>query len=639
VVTPRPLKLRSQIGKAQPMAPAIHMPVAQVLVDTGVFHLDSPYDYEIPEQYSDIDLVGCRVQVEFGHARHEGLVIGRIAQTQNPGRLKQIEKVLSPHPVATKETIDLIGATAQRWACPAYDVIRSAIPPRVASVDKEMFEIDHTFSIKTFTSITPKALKGESVRSYWMLPPSKDVSLLLTHLILERGKSGQVLIVLPDERTLNLVINHLRDLYTGPVARLDGHHNRSDRYRDYLRMVKGITRIGVGLRGSIFTPLSDAATVIVYEDTSENFYEPRSPGWNTRDVALLRSQISQTNTIIAGFSPSLECARLIETGWLSVTSSPGRMQVLAVEADFGELLPTKIFSTVRKALKSGPVLFLVPRKGYGNAVLCRKCKNISICECGGRLSIAAKTSAPQCVLCLKSYEDWRCAWCQCDEVFVARRGIDRFAEEIGRAFPNFPVINSSGDHMVDLVQPIPSLVLATSGAQPAVEGGYCAVVLLEGMRFFGHTHMRTQESAREVFFATAALVKDGGDIACVIDPVHPIIAALTRWNSAPMIRKELAERADLHLPPFYRYVLIDCPTKEATSLKTGLTMAISEGRIPQGTRAIGPHPHSSEISRLSLAVPVNEADVLIAFLHELQRRRNISRKDLLNMRVDPYSLS
>ena len=106
-----------------------------------------------------------------------------------------------------------------------------------------------------------------------------------------------------------------------------------------------------------------------------------------------------------------------------------------------------------------------------------------------------------------------------------------------------------------------------------------------------------------------------------------------------MIRKELAERADLHLPPFYRYVLIDCPTKEATSLKTGLTMAISEGRIPQGTRAIGPHPHSSEISRLSLAVPVNEADVLIAFLHELQRRRNISRKDLLNMRVDPYSLS
>ena len=185
----------------------------------------------------------------------------------------------------------------------------------------------------------------------------------------------------------------------------------------------------------------------------------------------------------------------------------------------------------------------------------------------------------------------------------------------------------------------PSLVLATSGAQPGVEGGYAAVILLEGLRFFAHTHLRTQESARETFLATASLVTEGCEIGIVIDPVHPIVGALTRWNCAPMIRKELQERQELQLPPSYRYIVIECATKEAFSLKNGLEKAIAEGRIPKSTRMIGPHAGSGDISRLSLAVAVNEADLLVDFLHELQKRRNISRKDLLDMRVDPYSLS
>ena len=42
-------------------------------------------------------------------------------------------------PVATPETIELFRLVARRWAGAPYDIIRSAIPPRVASVDKEEF--------------------------------------------------------------------------------------------------------------------------------------------------------------------------------------------------------------------------------------------------------------------------------------------------------------------------------------------------------------------------------------------------------------------------------------------------------------------------------------------------------------------
>ncbi len=639
MVTPRPLKLRAQIGQSSPSAVATHLPIAKVLVDTGVYHLDDTYDYEIPEHLSHLDLIGCRVQVEFGHGQTEGIICDRVAESSSTARLKQIIKLISPHPVTNIQSLALIRATARRWGSNPYDVIRSAIPPRVAAVDKEDFvTLPFHYQKSTHQSV-PEAFKKEQVKSYWMLPPSLDASLLLAKLAVERVKYGQVLVIVPDERMLIRVLDQLGKVFGENVGRLDGHNVRSNRYRDYLRMTRGITRIGVGLRGAVFTPMESGSTAIIYEDSSEQYYEPRVPGWNVRDVALLRTQVEGTNIIYAGYAPSLELARLIESGWLGVSNSQQSMKVVAVDSKLGELLPSKIFGVVRKALKTGPVLFLVPRKGYGNAVLCRKCRNISICECGGRLSKASKIAPPQCVICFKKYEDWHCTWCQSDEVFVAARGIDRFAEEVGRAFPNYPVVNSSGDHIIETVVHAPSLVLATSGAQPGVEGGYAAVILLEGLRFFAHTHLRTQESARETFLATASLVTEGCEIGIVIDPVHPIVGALTRWNCAPMIRKELQERQELQLPPSYRYIVIECATKEAFSLKNGLEKAIAEGRIPKSTRMIGPHAGSGDISRLSLAVAVNEADLLVDFLHELQKRRNISRKDLLDMRVDPYSLS
>ena len=58
-------------------------------------------------------------------------------------------------------------------------------------------------------------------------------------------------------------------------------------------------------------------------------------------------------------------------------------------------------------------------------------------------------------------------------------------EEIGRSFPNVAVINSSGEHIVDSISRQSALVVATPGSEPDVEGGYGAVMLLEGIRFSG----------------------------------------------------------------------------------------------------------------------------------------------------------
>jgi primosomal protein N' (replication factor Y) len=641
VVTPRRLTLRSQSAPVGKESVAIRLPVARVWVNSGVFHLDTPFDYWVPERLSDIAIAGVRVQVEFGSSIHEGLILERLESAPSTGTLKYLLGVISIHVVATHETIELFRLSARRWAGTPYDIIRSAIPPRVASVDREEFsQSSGKALVKRPGHIAPRSLVAPVVRAFWSMPASQIASEILASLIVARADFGQVLVIVPDERKLlSLEKQLLEHVSADRIARLDGHATRSDRYRNYLRVTKGNADIAIGLRGAIFTPLLGPATIIVIGESSELLYELRSPGWNVRDVAVLRSMQTEVNLIFAGFSPSLEVGRLIDTGWLSLVSSSQRRSVVASAQVQGELLSSTAFGVVRTAIKEGPILFLVPRKGYGNAVLCKKCRNVATCHCGGRLLQSASGKDPQCVLCLTIYPFWKCLWCQGGEIYIASRGIDRFVEEIGRSFPNIAVINSSGDHIVDSVPSEPILVVATPGSEPDVEGGYAAVLLLEGLRFFGHTDLRSGERAREQFFLASSLVSPRGPIFVSLDPTHPIVNALTRWNPAPMVRKEMQERQEVALPPYYRFITIELDSKEASGLKAGLLRSQNEGRISEMVRINGPYEKPDGKAGLSLSSPLDQAEGLVDFVHEVQRRRNVSKKSLLTLRVDPYSLS
>ena len=641
MVTSRPLKLKAQVGALGKKSVAAVLPVARVWVDTGVFHLDTPFDYWVPEDLTLLAQVGIRVEVEFGTSLQEGIIVERIESSANAGILKQIQRVLSPNPVATSQTLELFRLVAKRWAGSPYDVIRSAIPPRIASVDKEPSNKRASFEIiNQSPSAHPKALMQRKIRAFWALPPAIPREKMIVELAVTRSHIGQVLLIAPDERELVAIEKELTFYFPDAcVARLDGNLSRSQRYRNFLQVTRGQVDIVLGLRGAIFAPLKDNATIIIAGESSQSLHEPRSPGWNARDVALIRASEMDTNVILVGYSPSLEAARLIESGWLTHISSKERRGVVAVPQTVGELLPSAAFPIIRKALKAGSVLFLVPRKGYGNSVLCSKCRNIALCSCGGRLELTGGGENPRCVLCRTSYDGWKCRWCQSTEIYLASRGIDRFAEEIGRSFPNFPIVNSSGEHIVDTAPTNPSLVISTPGAQPRNHDGYAAVALLEGLRFFGHSELRSTESSREIFFQTAAMTKETGSVFVAIAPTHPIVAALTRWDSTPAVRKELREREEMNFPPYSRFICIDLETKEASKLLNGLIQAQKDDRMGREVQITGPHERSKDLSRIILSVPVAKAGSVVNFVHELQRRRSISRKPLFTIRVDPYTLT
>ena len=136
MAAPKLFRLKAEVAPASSGPRASVLPYARVRVDTGVFHLDQLYDYQIPEKLSEFIQVGVRVQLPFGGRETEGIVVERVRIPERAGELKNITRVLSDVPVATTQSLLLIDTIAAHFGAHAWDVIRSAIPARVVSVDK-----------------------------------------------------------------------------------------------------------------------------------------------------------------------------------------------------------------------------------------------------------------------------------------------------------------------------------------------------------------------------------------------------------------------------------------------------------------------------------------------------------------------
>jgi primosomal protein N' (replication factor Y) len=463
--------------------------------------------------------------------------------------------------------------------------------------------------------------------------PADEVILLANRAL----RDGSVLVIAPDERDIDEICRSA-EIKQLPYLRLDSSVSRADRYENYMKAMNAENLLIVGARSSVFLPMVDLSTVIVYKESSHDHFEVRSPGWNVRDVLSLRRSIEKFDLIFTGYVPSLELSALIDAKRLTYITHSHRLPVKAFSSQDGSILPGRIFTDIRSALTRGPVLFMIARKGYGNALLCAHCKNLAICNCGGRLVIASKTSAPSCTVCQSTFPEWSCSWCQRNKQYVAGRGIERAGEEISRAFSGVPIILSYGDVIKDQIESRPSIVIATPGSAPKVVGGYSAVVVLEGLKFFAHPDLRAQERARELFFETAALINPKGSVLLCIDEAHPIVSSVARWNPGAMIRRELSERLEIPLPPFVSSVVISGSAKEFTSLASGFRKAITDERIPTSVKVFGPIDIGKGEAKIVLYCPQQEGKALTIFLHELARKRSIAKKDYLKIRIDPYSL-
>jgi primosomal protein N' (replication factor Y) len=625
----KPLRLKRETYRLVPTADTHN--VAHVWVDSGISHLDGLYSYRIPNVLIGYIQIGSRIKVPFNGQSCEALVVDISISPDLLSNLKIIEALLGPIPVANPQMINFYLKMSQYWASDPYSLIKAGIPARVASVEKK-FE-----SIKI--SPTKPRSRKKFEKTFLMHSPNASAYVELATLALSQMQKGSTLLLLPDVKDVSRVHKVLNHTAPGlKIFRLDSSLTRSQRYENFLSVATSEEVLVIGTRSALFAPIKDLNSIIVGFEKSEQYYEQKHPYWNTRDSAFLRAEIESTDIFFTGYVPSTEMAYQIENRNVKFNSVKSSLQTLAFPQDKGELLPGGIIPVLRKSLVEGRILFLAPRKGYANALLCSQCKNLALCVCGGRLFMSSQVADPVCVICSTTTKDWSCKWCRGTRKYASARGIERFYEEIGRAFPNTAIQLSSAPNILEDLLASTKIVIATTGSIPDGPDDYSCVVILEGQRFLASGSSTYEEIVYESFFEAASRVRKNGKVLVVLDSFHPVVSGLTRWNPSVLVKKILRENEEAFLPPFTATAVITVSKAEGSAIKNGFLKSLSDGRLPESSKVYISENVSKNEARILVSVPRQNRGDLAEFLRELSRKRAISKKSFIKIALDPFDL-
>ena len=690
---PEPVNVAAELE-----ASGVPNPVARVRVDSTLPQVDRTFDYRVPAELSEDAVPGARVRVLFNGHELTGYIEERAATTDwTRTSLLPLKSVLSRVPSVAPEIFALAEALADRYASTVANVLRLAVPPRIAALDKRYapllpgYESDYLGdSAPVSTSDAPESAASEHVASEstesgpstasaassaatsiatdpyaWLATPGapapfvldspalnpdapdaasvfsdyengaefiEDVAagaatravmtvlpghlehtwadVLATALAAAAASGRGAIAVVPTAKNLDLLEAALAErLPADSFVRLSSDSTPHTRYHGFVKARLGQVPVVIGTRAAAYAPVANLGLVVCWDDGDSSLVEQRAPYCHARDVLLLRASAENTAALFAGFSMSSEAARLVRTRWASHVRAPRALvrdfspRIFSTGSEF-ELardplaamarIPHLAFEHARRALARGPVLVQVARSGYIPSFSCERCRMPARCgECSGPLSVASGSSVPSCSWCGHLAQQWRCSECGFTHWRYSAAGATRTAEELGRAFPNVPVISSAGDHVRASVGPEPALVVATPGAEPVAFGGYAAALLLDADKMLRFDSLRAPEAALRRWLNAAALVRPAaleGTVVTTASP-SPVEQALVRWDPAWFAREELEERAQTGLPPAVRTAAVTGAEADVRAfMEEFLGSSALPERVREQLRIVGPVP-------------------------------------------------
>lgn len=591
--------------------PAPALPVARVLLETPVPHLARPFDFGVTAEQDAAAVPGVRVRVRFSGRLVSGFLLDRAESTEVIGPLSPLERVVSPVAAADAHVLGLARAVADRWAGTLPDVLRLAIPPRHAAgeasalaaiaraaedpppdpdpathplpLDAPASLLDYERAlVEWLARATDDAADAEAgPRAAAALTPGSEpgtgwitIGLHAAAQTIAAGRS--VLWIVPDHRELDALEARLGDLAPLTV-RLSADQGPQARWSNWVRAHAGSARLVIGTRAAALAPLRDPGLVLLVEDGSDHYVEPRAPYPHAREVCLLRVRESGAALLLLDHTRTVEVQDLVESGWIGSIDRPREERrasaplVLLPHADApNERMPPEAFELIRGALgrtkretAHGPVLVQVPRAGYLPVVACARCGDLLDCpRCAQRIAAAGPEGPVACAHCGLREETITCPRCRSTRVRAVVRGLERTAEELARAFAEVPLIRSGGTDIVRSVGDAPAIVVATTGAEPYADGGYAAALLLDslwpgpGLDGVGRAIARRLRA-----LALVRASADGGR-ALVLDTTDVVVRVLQTFDPVRHAHAELADRRSTGLPPVARTVRLSGPRTE-----------------------------------------------------------------------------
>lgn len=581
---------------------------AEVLVDTGVYHLGDPYSYSIPTYLANEIDVGSVVSVPFASGATTGIVLS--IGPMNRAGLKTIRSITHEKNISVT-LLHLAREMVNEAICNPFDVYRNILPIATKGSVKGS-------SVRSQTSIAQKS----EMRFVQATMGETNGDLLLGRIL--KDLEGTRLVIFPTVREVKAFVSSAIARNVNLIE-YGSHLSLSERKRAFNEIVSGGASLVVGTRSAIFAPMEGVTEIVVVDEWSEHYYEQRAPYWNLRDVAIARATIESSQLFFLSSSASLEMMQHIDRGRVIGSRRPrfsGLLTKIKVTC-----APHSYLAIVRNSLKRGPVLITVAEKNFSNLFLCQRCRSVAQCKCGGRIVIATRGEFV-CSLCTVRTRDWRCKECNSSQFIMIKSGIERVKEEISKSIPNIPIYTSTHDRELLFPKEERAIIISTSGMEPTSPEGFSAIVLLDGEQLVSRPFVRAEEEVLQRWFKTLQLLQKNGEVFLSLPSHHRISQSVIASDPVKYLRSELSERQRLGLPPSRVCIKVESKGESLSSLRTRLLKQFPTSTI---------HLSGNSFSLLML-VDSSIMQESLNSLRALQKVRSMQSKSVYRITINPYHL-
>lgn len=431
-------------------------------------------------------------------------------------------------------------------------------------------------------------------------------------------ENKQALVLLPEIALTSEFLIRFKNNFGEFVAEWHSGISIKQRKRVWDGVLSNNIKIIIGARSSLFLPFSDLGLIVVDEEHESAYKQEEGIIYQARDMALVRSMLSNANTILSSATPSLETyvnIRNQKYKKISLNKRYGNanmplvsiMDMKSSKISKESWIPSELIEKMEGVFnKREQVLLFLNRRGYAPLTICRKC--------------GVRMECPNCSTWLvehKQFNQFRCHHCgyhskninKCLSCFASDTlvpcgpGIERLSEEVRKIFPDIRIAIMSSDHLAGIKDINSTLNQIKSnnidliiGTQLVAKGHHFPFLTLVGVIDadfgLGVTDMRATEKTYQLLHQVsgrAGREKRQGEVILLTHmPEHPVLQAIVSGERDLFYEEEAIMRENQSLPPFTRMISLIISSRDKNKVTMASKKLLINSFPPKDITLLGP---------------------------------------------------
>lgn len=652
-----------------------------------MFYIDvvplKPFSNKLTYTFNEKLDLGTKVQISVANTKCHGFVIKTNKETKDDFKYKEINSFLKDTYFNNKN-LEFYNWISKYYHYPLGELFSLTFPnyspKRKIDFDKykETFILKdkpiHDLNEDQKKAIT-KIKKEEGVFLLHGVTGSgkTEVYIELAKDVIKKGKS--VLIMVPEISLTPQLIERISKHFGGEISVIHSGLTKREKYINWMNIKKGVSKLCIGARSSIFAPFKDLGLIIVDEEQDSSFKQDDRVRYNARDLSFVLAKINKAKLVLSTATPSTDTYYKAKKGDLKYVTLKKRVKDLKLpstklldlrkEKLVSKNISQKLYEDIKKEIDDkNQVILYINRRGYSHSLLCKTCGANFLCpNCAIPLRVYKNKKSLVCNYCnFISKIPSACYKCNSDEISLVGSGTEKIEEEIKELFPKARILRMDSDEINTKVKLKDALdkiknreVDIIVGTQILSKGHDFPNVSMVGViNIDGELQIPDFRSSERAFHqimqvsGRAGRRKNGKVVVQTYMPEHYAITFAIQNDYDSFYKKEFEIREEVKYPPFVSLADLKFSSLEKLTLEKEINKAknlledISKSIKKQNILIFGPLsspiPIINKRHRSHILIKSQSKALLNKLIDIFYKNLKLNKKIRLSADIDPYSL-